>query len=319
MSVQPDYDVIIVGGAAAGLTAALYASRRALKTLVITKSIGGQAALTPSIENFPGTLQISGIDLMLQFQKHAQSYGAEFAYETVKKLTKQDDIFVVETHNTTRTARAVILAFGLTPRNLDVPGEMEFQGKGVTYCATCDAPLYKNKKTVVVGSTYEALDAALLLAKLNATVTLVHEKNDYPAYASLFEQVKNNPAITLALESKVVELTGDTVMRKVIIENVNTQEKNEIEAAGIFVEKGHKIDSSWVGDLVELDKRKAIIVDHENRTKTEGLFAAGDVTPLRDKQVIISAGQGAQAALTAYAYIQKSAGKPVVSVDWKHA
>ncbi|MCW1930306.1 MAG: FAD-dependent oxidoreductase [Candidatus Kerfeldbacteria bacterium] len=312
------YDVIIVGGAAAGLTAALYASRRALKTLVITKSIGGQAALTPSIENYPGTQKISGIDLMMQFQAHAASYGAEFAYETVTSLKKENNVFTVATHNATRTARAVILAFGLTPRNLDVPGEIEFQGKGVTYCATCDAPLYKNKTTVVVGSTYEALDAALLLAKLNSKVTLVHEKKDYPAYTNLFEQVKASPLVTLALESRVTAVMGDTVVRKVEVEDVNTHEKREVECAGVFVEKGHKIDSSWVGDLVELDKKRSIIVDPENRTKTEGLFAAGDVTPLRDKQVVVSAGDGAKAALSAYAYIQKQIGKPAVAVDWKH-
>lgn len=315
---EAQYDVIIVGGAAAGLTAALYASRRALKTLVITKSIGGQAALTPAIENFPGTPHISGIDLMLRFQEHAASYGADFAYETVLQLTKESELFTVRTNTGTRTARAVILAFGLTPRNLDVPGELEFQGKGVAYCATCDAPLFKNKRTVVVGGTYEALDAALLLAKLNSTVTLVHEKNDYPAYANLFAQVQANPLITLALESKVTTVVGDTVVRAVEIEQVHTHEKSQVECAGVFVEKGHKIDSGWVGDLVELDKKRSIIIDTENRTKTDGLFAAGDVTPLRDKQVIISAGEGAKAALSAYAYIQKLAGKPVVSVDWKH-
>ena len=138
---QADYDVVIIGGAAAGLTAALYASRRAMRTLVLTKSLGGQAAMTPSIENYPGTKQIGGIELMQNFLAHAQEYGASIAYETVQKVEKNGDVFTVTSNAKSYTALTVILAFGLTPRNLEVPGELEYQGKGVTYCSTCDAPL----------------------------------------------------------------------------------------------------------------------------------------------------------------------------------
>lgn len=317
VSGQTDYDVIIVGGAAAGLTAAIYASRRTLKTLVISKSIGGQAAMTPSIENYPGTMQISGVDLMLNFQAQGKAYGSEYVYETVRALKKDGDIFTVTSSKKSYTAKTVILAFGLTPRNLDVPGEQELQGKGVTYCATCDAPLFKNKKTAVVGGTYEALDAALLLTKMNAQVTLIHEKDGYPTYKKLFEQVKENPAITLCLSSKVTKVEGDTRVTGVLVKGADGAEKT-IAVDGVFVENGHKVDSAWVGDLVEFDKTKSILITTENETKTPGLFAAGDVTPLRDKQVIISAGEGAKAALSAYRYIQKMAGKPAIGVDWKH-
>ncbi|MBI2410649.1 MAG: FAD-dependent oxidoreductase [Candidatus Kerfeldbacteria bacterium] len=313
------YDVIIVGGAAAGLTAALYCARRTLHTLVLTKSLGGQAAMTPAIENYPGTKKIAGVDLMLQFQNHAKSYGAQFAYETVTSLTKEKEVFTVKTTTGQYMARAVILAFGLTPRNLEVPGEQGLQGKGVVYCATCDAPLFKGKDVAVVGGTFEALDAALLLARMHCRVTLVHEKDGYPTHKKLFEQVQQNPQIQLRMNSAVVRVEGTQKVEAVVIHGKEAAEEERIPVAGVFVEKGHKIDSAWVGDLVEFDKQKAILISLNNETKTPGLFAAGDVTPLRDKQVVISAGEGAKAALSAYHYLQKQSGKPVLLVDWKHS
>ena len=316
-----DYDVIIVGGAAAGLTAALYASRRTLKTLIITKSLGGQLAMTPSIENYPGTQQVGGMELMTRFLDHAKEYGADIVYETVKGLEKENDIFTVESSTGTRTAKAVILAFGLTPRNLEVPGEEEFQGKGVTYCATCDGPLFKGKDVAVVGGTYEALDAAVLLSRLDATVTLIHKKADYPNYKKLFGQVQKDSNITLRMKSEVTKIEGEMVVTGIGVKSLGDESGESEEVLpvnGVFVENGHKIDSTWVGDLVDFAKGNSIAVNELQETKTPGLFAAGDVTPQRDKQVIVSAGAGATAALSAYAYIQKSGGKPAILVDWKH-
>lgn len=314
---QSDYDVIVVGGAAAGLTAALYAARRTLKTLVITKSLGGQAALTPSIENYPGIKKTGGIELMMQFQEHAQEYGAEFVYETVAGVTKNEDLFSVQTHQKTRTARSVILAFGLTPKNLDVPGEQEFQGKGVTYCATCDAPLFKGRSTAVVGGTYEALDAALLLARLECSVTLIHTKSGYPTYPHLFQRAQEDPRIQLRMNTTVVRIEGKEAVETLVVRGEDGNEE-ALAVNGVFVENGHKIDSAWLGELVEFAKGGSVVVDAFQETKTPGLFAAGDVTPQRDKQVVISAGAGATAALSAYYYIQKQIGKPASRVDWAH-
>lgn len=314
------YDVIIVGGAAAGLTAALYAARRTLKTLVLTKSLGGQAAMTPSIENYPGIEEIGGVELMMKFQNHAKKYGAEFKFETVRGLKKDDAGFTIEASGGTYTARCVILAFGLTPRNLEVPGEETLQGRGVTYCATCDAPLFKGKPTAVVGGTYEALDAALLLSKLDSKVTLIHDKGGYPSYKKLFAQVEADPNVTLKLNTSVVRVDGEQKVEGVTVRAADGSGAEEtIPVSGVFVEKGHKIDSKWVGDLVEYDKAGAIVVTPLNETKTPGLFAAGDVTIQRDKQVVISAGEGAKAALSVYHFLQKQAGKPVLRVDWKHS
>ncbi len=321
--VEVDYDVIIIGGASAGLTAALYSARRTMKTLVITKALGGQLAMTPSIENYPGTKVAAGMDLMMSFLEHAQEYGAEIAYETVLGITRHeaDGVFEIASTGGTRTATAVILAFGLTPKSLDVPGELEFQGKGVTYCATCDAPLFKNKTVAVVGGTYEALDAAQLLTRLNATVTLIHDKDDYPRQKDLFAEVKANPNVTLQLNSTPKEIRGEMLVNAIVVDQVNddgSTEEKVIPVQGVFVEKGHKIQSDWLGDLVEYGRGNTVVVNEIKETKTPGLFAAGDVTPQRDKQVVISAGAGAVAALTAYKYVQKQKGKPAVLVDWKH-
>ncbi len=318
---EADYDVIIVGGAAAGLTAALYASRRAMRTLVITKSLGGQAAMTPSIENYPGTKEVGGIELMQQFLEHAQEYGAAITYETVSNITKEGEVFTVQSNAKSYTALAVILAFGLTPRNLEVPGEEEFQGKGVTYCATCDAPLYKKKMVAVVGGTYEALDAALYLAKLEANVTLIHDKSGYPSHKKTFAEVEANDRITTRLSTVVTRIEGDNVVTGIGLRSAEDEaaEEEVLPVQGVFVEKGHKIDSKWLGDLVEFTKGNAVITDSLKATKTPGLFAAGDLTDQRDKQVVVSAGAGAVAALSAYTYTQKLSGKPALLVDWDHS
>lgn len=313
-----DYDVIVIGAGPAGLTAALYASRRALKTLVIAKTLGGQLAMTPSIENYPGTKQTSGVDLMMSFQEHAAEHGAQFAFETVTGLSKNGEVFTVEATGGARTARAVVLAFGLTPKNLEVPGEQEFQGKGVVYCATCDAPLFKKRDVVVVGGTYEALDAALLLAKLECNVTLVHAGSGFGAQKKLAAQVEANERIDVRLKTTPVRVEGEQLVSSLVIASEDGTEET-LAVSGVFVELGHKIDSSWVGDLVERDKTQSILVDGEMATATPGLFACGDVTPQRDKQAVVSAGAGAVAALSAYHYLQKQIGKPVVRVDWAHS
>lgn len=313
-----DYDVIIIGGAAAGLTAALYASRKALKTLVIAKALGGQAAMTPSIENYPGIKQIGGIELMNNFLEHAQEHGAELKYETATSIDHDDEGFTVTTNAATYESPTVILAYGMTPRNLDVPGEKEFQGRGVTYCATCDGPIFKNRKTAVVGGTQDALESALYLASLNSDVTLIHAKDGYPAWQKLFDQVKTNEKVTVMLKTEVTSVQGEKTVTGIAVKNPEGEQTIPVD--GVFVENGHKIDSSWCKDLVDTNPRGMIRVDRDQATSTPGLFAAGDVTNQRDKQVVVSAAAGAVAALSAYKYLQEKAGKKAAILnDWEHS
>jgi thioredoxin-disulfide reductase len=312
MSEQKIYDTIIVGAGAAGLTAALYASRRAMKTLVISQDIGGQAAMTNEIENYPGVDFIPGPELMNKFKAQAEKFGAEFAYAEVVGISKNMDekntpVFTVSTNTDKYVGNSVILAFGLTHRHLGVPGEKEFGGKGVSYCATCDAPLFKGRTVAVVGGGNSGVDAALLLAKMCPKVYLVHQRAEFNAEAVLVEQLKQS-SVELVLNSKIKEIQGDARVQKIIVQDVNDENKTRaIDTEGVFVEIGFIVDSKLIEGLVELDPRKQIKISTDAETSQPGIFAAG---------VVISAGWGATAALKAYEYLQKVKGFRGVSIDW---
>ena len=318
------YDVIIIGGASAGLTAAMYASRQGLRTLVITKDIGGQALLTNDIENYPAFEHIGGFELMQKFEQQARNFGAEFAYEEVRAITQdQATCFTVKTnseHNQYST-RALILAFGKTPRDLDVPGETEFRGKGVSYCAVCDGPFFKKKKIAIVGIGDQVLDAALYLKELASQLYIIH-RTDKPvgseeAIELLEEESNNNNRISFISNSIVKSVNGNSKVQSLTLYNSTTRSESRLEVDGIFVEMGYVARTDIVKNLVQLNANKEIIVDKYCRTSTNGILAAGDVTDVPYKQAIISAGQGAIAALSAYNYIQKLRGKPTVKADWK--
>lgn len=318
------YDVIIIGGASAGLTAAMYASRQGLRTLVITKDIGGQALLTNDIENYPAFEHIGGFELMQKFEQQARNFGAEFAYEEVRAITQdQATCFTVKTnseHNQYST-RALILAFGKTPRDLDVPGEKEFRGKGVSYCAVCDGPFFKKKKIAIVGIGDQVLDAALYLKELASQLYIIH-RTDKPvgseeAIELLEEESNNNNRISFISNSIVKSVNGNSKVQSLTLYDSTTRSESRLEVDGIFVEMGYVARTDIVKNLVQLNANKEIIVDKYCRTSTNGILAAGDVTDVPYKQAIISAGQGAIAALSAYNYIQKLRGKPTVKADWK--
>ncbi len=308
------YDVIIVGGAAAGLTAAIYTTRRALKTLVVTQDIGGQAATTPDIENYPGYENIDGLELMGKFKSQAEKYGAEFVYEEVKEVKKDGETIKVRTNTKEFESRAVILAFGLTHRHLGIPGEEEFIGKGVSYCATCDAPLFKQKDVAVVGGGNSAMDAAILLSKLANKVYLIHRRNEFRGEQVLIDRINEAENIEIIYNSQVKEIKGETVVKNLVLANINDDSQvKEINLNGVFVEIGYQVKGDLVEGLVDLDAKNQILVNNNNETSTPGIFAAGDVTNISYKQIVISAGEGAKAALQAYKYL--NAGKPT-GVDW---
>lgn len=321
MSEQKIYDTIIIGAGAAGLTAALYASRRAMKILMITQDIGGQAATTNEIENYPGVGFITGPDLMNKFKEQAEKFGAEIIYAEVIGVVKGEDekktpIFTVTTNTEAYIGHSVILAYGLTHRHLGVPGEKEFGAKGVSYCATCDAPLFKNKPVAVVGGGNSAVDAALLLAKLCPKVYLVHRREEFRAEAVLVEQLKQEH-IELVLNSEVKEVRGDTRVRSLVVADASdTAKVRELTVEGVFVEVGFIVNSKLIEGLVELDARKQVKISPDAETSQPGIFAAGDITTISYKQIVISAGWGATAALKAYEYLQKVKGFRGVSIDW---
>jgi thioredoxin reductase (NADPH) len=316
------YDVIVIGGASAGLTAAMYASRQGLNTLIITKDIGGQALLTNDIENYPSFEHVGGFELMTRFEQQARNFGAQFVYEEVSSVQKDETRYLTiktATDNQYDT-RTIILAFGKTPRDLNVPGEKELMGKGISYCAVCDGPLFKNKTVSVIGNGESALEAAIYLKQLASKVNIIH-RTDKPIGSEesldLLQQGQHHSNVSFIANSIVKSINGGSKVESLTLFSSKTNSESKIAVDGVFVEMGYIAKTDIVKDLVQLNDNKEIVVDKYCATSYEGIFAAGDVTDVPYKQAVISAGQGAIAALSAYNYIQKLEGKPTVRTDWK--
>ena len=318
------YDVIIVGGAGAGLTAGIYAARRALKSLIITANVGGQALETDKVENYPGYLRISGPKLMENFQKQAMKSGAEIVFGSATEIKEENKEFVVKSDNTKYRSKSIILAFGKTPKSLDVQGENKFVGKGVSYCTTCDLPLYKNKTVAIVGGGNSALEGALYGSKIAKKVYLIHRRDEFRGFECLAEQMKKEKNVELVLNSVVEKINGDEKVKSVVVKDLRTNKTKELVVDGIFIEIGLEVKTDFVKDLVKLDEKGQIVINNLCETyypNTDrirpGIFAAGDVTNIPFKQIVVSAGEGCKAALQAYTYIHgiKESG---VTADWLH-
>jgi len=300
-----NYDIIIIGSGPAGLTAAIYAARREMKTLVLGKELGGQVMWASEIENYPGFQKIDNYDLISRMQQQVTNLGVEIKTEDVRKIEPtQDHGFAINTTQASYYAKTTVLSIGLSPRRLAIPGEQEFQGKGVSYCANCDGPFYKGKRVVVVGGGNSALDAAEVLSKIASHVSLVHRRDTFRAFEALVDEVKSKSNVELHLNSEVKRIKGQAGVETVQITNNQTGDEVELEAEGVFVEIGRIANTDLVKDVVELDDKGQIIVDDYCQTSCPGVFAAGDVTQVPFKQISVACGQGTIAALAAYQYLQ---------------
>ncbi|MCS7125689.1 MAG: FAD-dependent oxidoreductase [Aigarchaeota archaeon] len=310
-----DYDVIIVGGGIAGLSAALYAARQKLRTLIITKDVGGQLTLTPSIENFPGYKSISGYDLASRVLEQVQHYGVEMLFDEVVEIEERG-IFILKTRDGYElTSEAVILAFGKTPREMNVPGEEKLKGRGVSYCAICDAPLYRGKNVAVYGWGPQAFEAVTLLCEYDNKVYLIHRGKSRIDPNTLSRNCKER--FEEYPETIVKEVRGEEKVDSIILESLVDRRVWELKVDGIFVELGYEMKTKWIKSFVELNDNGEIIIDPLCNTSKRGVFAAGDITNIPYKQAIISAGQGAIAALSAYNYIQEKRGGVKIKSDWR--
>jgi len=301
------YDVVIVGAGAAGLTAAIYAGRKKLKTLLVTgPNIGGETNTTNDIQNYPG-YEGPGPVLMKKFYESAKKWGAELLEGRVLKVSKPKN-FVLELDDGKKIdAKTVILCYGRERRKLNIPGEDKFFGRGLSTCTTCDAPLFPNKDTVVIGGGNSALEGALELARIAKKVYLVHRRDKFRGDEVSVEKARQEPKIELVLNHIPVEITGDKFVKTLIVEDVNTKKRKELLVQGVFSEIGWETHTDMVKGLVETNAVGEIIVDLLCKTKTSGLYACGDLTVVPHKQTVISAGMGAVACLEAYRYITGSA------------
>ena len=298
--------MIIIGAGPAGLSAALYAARGELNPLVFTgMQPGGQAALTHTIENYPGFPDgIGGPELGDLFQKQAERFGARVEFDTVTGVDFSTRPFKVRTYSNEYLAQTVIIASGASSVHLGVPGEKELAGRGVSYCATCDGWFFRERNVIVVGGGDSALEEAIFLTRYATSVTIVHRRNELRAGAILQTRVRENPKIQFILESVVKEIKGDDKVTSVVLENVKTHEISEINTDGIFVFIGHTPNNEMYKGQLKMDDRGYLVVDTKMQTSVEGVYACGETADGEYKQVVISAGMGATAAITATRYLE---------------
>lgn len=298
------YDIIIIGAGPGGMTAGIYAARREMKALILGKDIGGQMMWASEIENYPGFKSVTNYDLIVRMQEQVTDLGVEIKNEEVKRVDKNEDgTFTLRTGTNTLHSRAVVASLGLSPRRLAIPGEEELTGKGVSYCANCDAPFYKNKDVVVVGGGNSALDAAEYLSKVARQVYLVHRREEFKAFETLEREVRQKDNIELVTNSELTKITGGDKVESVKIHNKERDSETEVNAEGVFIEIGRIASTDLVGHLVERDERSQIKINQRCETATPGFYAAGDVTDVEFKQITVACGHGTIATLAAYQYL----------------
>lgn len=294
------YDVIILGSGPSGLTAAIYTTRASLKTLVIAgEKWGGQLMLTTDVENFPGFPEgIQGPELMANMRKQAEHHGAEFVDVSFSKADFSKQPFVVTAGDKTYEGKSVIIATGADTKWLGVPGEKEKIGRGVSSCAPCDAPFFRNKKVIVAGGGDSAMEEACVLTRFAEEVTIIHRRGELRASKIMQEKAKANPKIKFLLNTQITEIVGDQKVSGVKMKNLETNEESEMPIDGIFVAIGHIPNSSVFKDI-DHDEKGFIIVHEHTKTNIDGVFVAGDVHDKQYMQAITAAGFGCAAALEA--------------------
>jgi alkyl hydroperoxide reductase subunit F len=297
------YDLIIIGAGPAGITAAVYAARKRINTLVITKDIGGQAAWSGDIENYTGYQFVTGPELVSKFEEHLRQYAVSLKEnEEALEFKKIGDLISVKTNKNIYETKTLIIASGKRSRQLNVPGEKEFRNKGLTYCATCDGPLFSGKDVAVIGGGNSALDAALQLMSIANHVYIINITSAFSGEEIMIQKVEQSKITTILHDARVTGITGDRFVTGITIQRQGKEEKLSIQ--GVFIEIGLIPNSEFVKDLGK-NQYGEIMVSPHNETSIPGVFAAGDVTDVPEKQIIIAAGEGSKAALGAFKYLSQ--------------
>lgn len=297
-------DLVIVGAGPAGLTAAIYGMRAGLDTLVIDETGlgGGQVVTTYEVDNYPGLPGIGGFDLGDKFKEHALKAGAEFKEATVAGVYKNDDVFSINTSEGQEMARAVIIATGASHSHLNVPGEEELLGMGVSYCATCDGAFFKNRTVAVVGGGDVALEDALFLARACEKVYLIHRRDSFRGAKKLADLVKSTHNIEVIYDSIVTEICGEYQVENIKVDNVKEGTSSMVKVDGIFIAVGMHPTTEAFSGLVELDERGYVIADEDGVTSTPGVFVAGDSRTKKVRQIVTAAADGANAVQSVTEY-----------------
>ncbi|WP_347491013.1 thioredoxin-disulfide reductase [Desulfoscipio sp. XC116] len=300
------YDVIIIGGGPAGLAAGIYASRAALKTLLLEKGMpGGLAASTEFIENYPGFAEgVGGPELMMQMDAQARRFGMEVKSATAETIEAGEDFFTINTDEEAITAKTIILATGAQPQKLKAPGEKEFHGRGVSYCATCDGAFFRDKEVAVVGGGDSAIEEAIYLTKFAGKVHIIHRRGELRATKILQQRALDNEKIVLHWHSVVEKISGEATVTEITLKDVRNGETELLAVNGIFIYVGTRPVSDLVAGLIKLDERGYIITDENMHTSRQGIYAAGDIRQKTLRQVVTAVADGAIAAVAAEKYIE---------------
>lgn len=298
------YDVLLIGGGPAGLSAAIYLARQKLNVAMFTGELGGQVAWSADIENYLGLHQLTGVQLVQRFQKHLNDYRKILDIkenEKVQRVERVNGGFRAVTGKGIHEGRAVLIATGSEHRILSVPGEKEFLNKGVTYCATCDAPLFKDKIVYIIGGGNSAMDAALFVEKYAKEVRLLTINPELKGDVLMKKSILSNPRISVIPNAKTLRFEGKGRLERIVFQT--PEGERSVQADGAFIEIGLAPNSDLI-DFVEKNRWHEIVVDKRNATNVEGVFAAGDVTDVTEKQIAVSVGEGSKAALSVIKYLQ---------------
>lgn len=301
------YDVIIIGGGPAGLGAAIYSSRARMSTLIIEKAgCGGLIAITDNLENYPGFDKgVNGFELTSKMEQQARKSGAEIVYGEVVEIETDEPLKKVILTDKTYITKTIIIASGSSFKKLGVKGEEEFIGRGISFCATCDGPFFKNKEVAVIGGGNSALQEALFLTKFASKVTLIHRRNEFRAAKILQERVAAEPKIKIVLDTVVEEITGTETIEKIKVRNVKSDAAKEIPADGVFIFIGWTPNTKFLmSNKIALDEKGYIVTDEQMKTAIDGIYACGDVRKKSLRQVVTAVSDGATAAVSAHHYIE---------------
>ena len=303
------YDVVIIGAGPSGYTAGIYCSRAGYDTLILSGILpGGQLVNTTEVENYPGFENgIMGPDLMIEMRKQTQRMGTTIIDDEAVNVDFRHKPFKVLTASEEYEGKAVIIATGANPRKLGLEGEQTFGGKGVSYCATCDGPFFRNQELIVVGGGDSAIEEATFLTKFASTVHLVHRRNELRASKVMQERAMNNKKIQFHWDSEVTDIKGDQKMRQAVIKNLKTGEEKTLDAGGLFVAIGHEPNTKLFVNQIDLDEEGYIVLKNKTHTNIEGVFAAGDVHDRNYRQAITAAGFGCMAAIDVDKYLTEKA------------
>lgn len=303
--------VLILGTGPAGLSAALYAARAELEPVVLTgMEHGGQVSLTYTVENYPGFPDgLSGTEMVELFQKQAERFGAVIEYDTATRVDLSTRPFQIETYNNLYLADALIITTGATPRHLEIPGERELTGRGVSYCGTCDGWFFKNKEVVVVGGGDSAVEEGLFLTRFANSVTIIHRRDELRASAILQARAFENPKIKFIWDTIPTQIVGEEAVRAIRTKNVKTGEEKEMPIDGVFIFIGHTPNTQLFEGQIEMDASGYILTDKLMRTNVPGVYAAGEAADPIYRQVITSAGMGAAAAIQVNHFLEEVEGE----------